>query len=1172
MSRMAQNTFEGGMVADVRPLEQPQGTYPYALNFVVDEGVLQTEPIPKELSRILGNNGAEYFWQVPIDDQRVLLLYRDGVALRLIIVRRDGDTQPFPVSILAHKGSAITSAQAVVRANDQGELIAYISGTGFTPCFYNLNTASLESHPIFAPTAGVRARLYKSDTRTLLKAGRYYIYYRLRNRYQRGNFHYAGFIDLTTTHTDDGALSAHAIGIDLTMGSVSERKYDKIEFGVVAYYNEEREVYTTEPVRRVGSNDYQIVGSEQRYEVNIQELLVPPLVIKEARVIGEKNNHLLLGNVNFPANDDFQRYVNRMRLRYTTQIGAIQSADAQKDGYFQVRSQDSFQPGEVYAFSVRFHYLDGRTTIPYHLPGNSGLTTYPADSSTSIGGAVRGFVTDFGYPEGFDGQGLTSTKVTHHLMPDYKELQGFRNVYVEAYNLSLPTALQDKLSGWELLYASRENAGIVIDNGYLFGTWAEVSVQDDTKTIYRPLYPGNPKHTVGYANGLPIGVEHTYGYAGTNFESGQGHLTRTNDRTLWTFMGADIGMQRTPLNPTHITQHLYHRHSEDAAPAIHRRFNKADSRDRDGFTYFIRQGQVWGVLSTGDPNLSRVTKTGVQEAIYVDHDSILYNTHRFNFYPYPNTWEFNNSYQEATVLLQTDTMLTNLEDFSHLKRDMMLPYAQLRAESKQVYGPLNNITYEGHGDVKLFGTSENPTIMKATGDVRAEWFEFFRQDKPRDAMGRLNDTRSRLGYAYHFKLPVHSKYLRYRSVGEQHERYDKSKVFDTNDVFEGLREEFEAAREGSALLEFRRFNYFKTNPSTTLGKELRSIQHSYDELLEPLRFEHRFYFTGSNDGESSQDPYLGFLANNYQDLPSRKGQLVRFFHHRNQIFAHMQGAYYGLHATSKQMRADDDTVYLGTGALFSLPADEQNASQQYQAGISDARHAIETPYGYYFVDTYSGAVFQLLEGLKDITRQGIPRAVERTGNEDRFRLGFDPRFARLIVTYLGDGSVSYDVLRGVWVSEHSHRYDFFLPFSDRVLAIKDTFTYDLQENSGQYPEAHLRICVNQDRGIEKTWEHVELESQGMFDKWDVSSEYYSVYQDFIQWQGLQLEDPEINRYRMINGRYRWSVPKALPQSQTGSTLRHYLKGNVLEMLLAANARTTSLKLHYLLTAYRPNVR
>lgn len=110
-----------------------------------------------------------------------------------------------------------------------------------------------------------------------------------------------------------------------------------------------------------------------------------------------------------------------------------------------------------------------------------------------------------------------------------------------------------------------------------------------------------------------------------------------------------------------------------------------------------------------------------------------------------------------------------------------------------------------------------------------------------------------------------------------------------------------------------------------------------------------------------------FLANNYLTVPSNYGPINNLFILNNGLYAHTRDIIWKIFTNEKQLKIDENTVFIGQGDLFSKDPLAVYASNVGYAGNILQFGTLETETGYYFYDIYGGKLHHYSDKLDDLS-------------------------------------------------------------------------------------------------------------------------------------------------------------------------------------------------------------
>jgi len=144
-------------------------------------------------------------------------------------------------------------------------------------------------------------------------------------------------------------------------------------------------------------------------------------------------------------------------------------------------------------------------------------------------------------------------------------------------------------------------------------------------------------------------------------------------------------------------------------------------------------------------------------------------------------------------------------------------------------------------------------------------------------------------------------------------------------------------------------------------------------------YPYRIYYSNADSSEDQSDNYRIFRPNNYKDLPGETGYITDLFINFNQLYVRTINSIFHLPTQPQQLQSDGSTIYLGTGEVLSLPAQQLKTSENAFGGGNFFKARTTTEYGTVYVDDVSGRVFLLTNQLNDISNLGLRNFFQNNG-------------------------------------------------------------------------------------------------------------------------------------------------------------------------------------------------
>lgn len=188
-------------------------------------------------------------------------------------------------------------------------------------------------------------------------------------------------------------------------------------------------------------------------------------------------------------------------------------------------------------------------------------------------------------------------------------------------------------------------------------------------------------------------------------------------------------------------------------------------------------------------------------------------------------------------------------------------------------------------------------------------------------------------------------------------------------------------------------------------------------------FPNRIYYSKKDNLESLVDNYRIFLANNYRNLDGYGEEIVQLLVDKDELYALCKNYTYYIPTRNQEIKTDSSVAYIGTGSELSTPPKRLSSTSYSYGGCDQPLSVISTEFGSFWVDSFSGKVFQLSSSLAEIssikmsaffekelpsvlnTRYKVVTGIDYNNNWQfvgKASLGvfitYDPRYKRIILT------------------------------------------------------------------------------------------------------------------------------------------------------------------------------
>lgn len=137
------------------------------------------------------------------------------------------------------------------------------------------------------------------------------------------------------------------------------------------------------------------------------------------------------------------------------------------------------------------------------------------------------------------------------------------------------------------------------------------------------------------------------------------------------------------------------------------------------------------------------------------------------------------------------------------------------------------------------------------------------------------------------------------------------------------------------------------------------------------RFPFRIRYSEKSFQDQTIDRYKIFYTGNFTDLPGDTLPINNLFVDKNELYAHTPKALYFVPTRQQSLQSNEATIFIGTGEIFAVPPRRLVSLNYAYGGSIDPFATVPTEFGTCFIDSLSGKVFMLQEGLKEISNDGF---------------------------------------------------------------------------------------------------------------------------------------------------------------------------------------------------------
>jgi len=1000
-----------GIFLDVRPEDQPEGTYPFGKNGVQFDlkGTVVNEEGFKRISQIIPQ-GYQINGILETDVNKVIVFYTNNVNSCVMLYNLDINFYDynFTDAALSYKlGFQIDNyITGQVQRNNKGELICVFTDKVTFPKYLNLTTPDTtfeKSWRLFsefvAPTISKDIVLGGN-----LAVGSYYV----ASRYYKTDGTVTSFSQVETagvvTDENGNEYSDKAIQLIITNQDTS---YKYLELAIISKVKGVTKAVLLDKLPVVpGSITAVFTGDGDYTDVSLEEVLTAQVRYEKVGTVAQLNDALYVGNLEkLPDITDMQKYANLIKLEWVSEL--ITGTNPPHEHI--IGKKKSFMHEEVYAFYIRYRFFNGSYSIAFTIPG---VQLTAADSATSTVGTtgalasglvyeVEDTITTFSasgfygvpgayanktelYPDTDDfdssmlgGEDLRNQPVRHHKMPSLRwckehlysadadygktklDLLGIR-----ALNIQIPVQYANLIDGYEILYAKR--------------TTQNMTVYGQDLVLYGSAHTGDPVNS--FFNG------HNWHVNGATYSVDVDHAR---------FHGFDILNTRPGIKPSHLSHQFrlrskiqteYHAWSypSGGSPSEGRGFSVhlADMTDASATVVTNVLGNFVNALE--DPKwVKNHTVNGVYKSTYMATAlcaKLLGTPQIMASFPnstpvtnVPATWPFVEAY------------LANLCD---IKENVYLSFytqplisageSKLLADFSPFWGGdvfISLYTFHTYG-IK----DEDWDVPEYSGSEVA-----YPENRQKRIVHRyVCETIGNHASRYEILGNVYSKWFAHNVLTPYNGNF--STVYPADFVNTIDPNQFGYSRGAEGVNDFR----------------ISDIFTPYREYL--YKFPYRIHRGGKLSRQNTRS-WKTFLALDYYEAQKNMGFIVHLEGMDDRLLIHHENA---LFITQDKAKLESGLlgVTLGSGDLFQFEPQEVQSAKLGYGGTQHDLACVRTPIGYIYPDAKQGEIF-LYKG-KELTllNQQIYRFLKEylniygknCFNGNSITIGWDQKYKRFLLT------------------------------------------------------------------------------------------------------------------------------------------------------------------------------
>lgn len=1101
------------MNKDIHPLDQPKGSFRYALNAAI-------ETVEGDLGRISNELGHLSCADIPegksiinyeaLPDNKYVIFLK-GEVDEIGLLDRCVYSTLFEDECLSFGENLYSS----YRVRKGCETVVY-----FTDYTQPVRAITVETPPTTCEELnlflGAQRPGIEVDVRPLggsVEAGSYIFGV----RYLDGNLNATEWLQfsrpvntlITSSSYDDPAgltgTSTTSFVINL---SDTDGRYPYFQIGVIPYNSGTGTPGTVlvSPRQRTNSGKYTFTGNITGFTTTtIEDVLVEANIFSRAKYITQLENRLILAGIAERQEDwcTYQKTVNKIAVGYKIVEVPTKDATAKGDTWNpDYGEQMSYMADEVYSFGIVYVFKDGTTSPVFHIPGRAPtnydtlqltVTSAFPDSTqirdtevehlgfqigqkvprwkatnTSQGGGQMAYYesSQSTYPETLDCEGqpvwddLAGQPIRHHRFPGRKvepHIQDglLRHLGVTFDNVQYPS---DDIVGHFFVRGTRDDAErTILDKGVFFEAWdadgvvAVGEMKQDPKQL-------NNNNTVSLV-GDTVAAMTPRVLSGDGLFAGHMRL----DYYL-NYVGGPESYQYDVQGA--INDKL----------AVHAEVRKYDQ----------------GTTSISFANKAIDTQLEMPARFIKEVGSDTYRNGSFT-----NTFQLLKSTHDfGTQQLLYGALKQSVDPFDVLE---VIEYVPIGSK-------VETATYSEHlgGDTFITEMAVG-NILDIDGGLYNTG-GFFGTQQPR----------ANLFSSYVSSVYVESTVNFLPTPGDSNcERYYTPKPEHLNPTFDIQILEYLLSLSSDIDENLVRTYVFPCPLVYDLAQDF-FVQDRY-RIYTPLKsnydccnqcaaeFDNRIVYSEASFQEEDVDQYRVFLANNYHDLDGGTGEIsqIKRWEDRLIIFT-QEGVWYLPPQLQERVNSEGIVSYVGTGSFFGIPPKKFIASKT--SGCTDPRTIIDTPEGIFFYDGRSGIPYMVGRSLQPIN-QGMRRwFLEASKRGGTLHAGYDEEFSRILLTSKGDGcgqewTLSYSLLAKEWISFHSYVPDMYMTGKREFIVVDDKFYTANEGNYNMYGGKEYPFVIEaiQKSAETKVWDaieyYTEVERDGVEERWSTFDQLW-VYNNY----------------------------------------------------------------------------
>lgn len=137
-------------------------------------------------------------------------------------------------------------------------------------------------------------------------------------------------------------------------------------------------------------------------------------------------------------------------------------------------------------------------------------------------------------------------------------------------------------------------------------------------------------------------------------------------------------------------------------------------------------------------------------------------------------------------------------------------------------------------------------------------------------------------------------------------------------------------------------------------------------------FPNRIFHSEKSASIELSDNYRYFKANNFtDDIDGSTGNLTALFTDKDKMYALTSNSAWFIPTSQQRITTNESNIYVGAADIFSIPARRLNSTDTAYGGCIDKLSIVPSEYGTFYVDSFAKKVFHLSDSMGEISNHGL---------------------------------------------------------------------------------------------------------------------------------------------------------------------------------------------------------